>query len=87
MRDHDTEPSVAASFEGPDVAQTGQFATPGSTEASLGGHAVVLVGWDESPFPWIVRNSWGPTWGDSGHFHAWPGFVDLISEAWTAKAQ
>lgn len=41
----------------------------------MGGHAVVIVGWgnetsaDGKQIPyWIVRNSWGPEWGDGGYF-------------------
>ncbi len=50
--------------------------------APRGGHAVDIVGWGESTSPagqsttlpgvpiryWIVRNSWGPSWGDNGFF-------------------
>jgi C1A family cysteine protease len=46
-------------------------------------HGVSIVGWDDSfskdKFPasnqpdvngaWIVRNSWGPTWGEGGYFY------------------
>lgn len=30
-------------------------------------HAVVLVGWDDSQQCWILRNSWGSGWGESGY--------------------
>ncbi len=32
-------------------------------------HAVVLVGWDDTQGPgvWIMRNSWGPNWGEYGY--------------------
>ena len=39
--------------------------------AEEGGHAVVILGWGkdavQGPF-WIVRNSWGDSWGDGGYF-------------------
>jgi hypothetical protein len=30
-------------------------------------HAIVLVGWDDSVGAWILRNSWGPDWGEDGY--------------------
>jgi C1A family cysteine protease len=33
-----------------------------------GGHAVVIVGYDQAQQYWIVKNSWGTTWGDNGYF-------------------
>jgi len=36
----------------------------------LGGHAVKIVGWGQlgDTTYWIVANSWGPSWGESGFF-------------------
>ena len=31
------------------------------------GHAMLLVGYDQSEQLWFVRNSWGPTWAESGY--------------------
>lgn len=36
-------------------------------------HAIVIVGWDDGMCDgrggWIVKNSWGPGWGDEGYFY------------------
>ena len=30
-------------------------------------HQIVLVGWNDATQSWILRNSWGPSWGESGY--------------------
>jgi hypothetical protein len=30
-------------------------------------HAVALVGWNDAEGVWILRNSWGPDWGENGY--------------------
>jgi len=34
----------------------------------LGGHGVVIVGWDDADECWIVKNSWSEDWGENGYF-------------------
>ncbi len=33
-----------------------------------GGHVVLVVGWDDAERAFIVKNSWGPEWGEEGFF-------------------
>jgi C1A family cysteine protease len=39
------------------------------SERVLGGHAVLLVGYNNSTQRFIVKNSWGSNWGDNGYFY------------------
>jgi hypothetical protein len=46
-----------------------------------GGHAVAIVGY--TPGRFIVRNSWGKTWGDKGYGYAsWAYTSDAFTEAY-----
>ena len=43
-------------------------------------HAVNIIGWDNSKESWLVKNSWGDTWGNEGTF--WVSYLDYyISKA------
>ncbi|HCL00402.1 MAG TPA: hypothetical protein DHW42_09915, partial [Candidatus Marinimicrobia bacterium] len=33
-----------------------------------GGHAILIVGWDDNLECWICKNSWGANWGENGYF-------------------
>ena len=50
-------------------AETGYMPAPadGNWEEPSGGHAMLIVGFDDAQRGWIVRNSWGPDWGVGGH--------------------
>ena len=53
------------------------------TGAALGGHAVSIVGFDDTKKAWLIRNSWGKEWGDSGF--AWVSYDDtsgIGAETW-----
>jgi C1A family cysteine protease len=60
--------SVYTSFESDAVAKTGVLNMPSRREKMLGGHAVLAVGYDDLSKRFIVRNSWGPDWGQAGYF-------------------
>ena len=55
---------VYQSFESDQVASTGIVPMPDvNNEQLLGGHAVLVVGYDDSNQWFIVRNSWGSWMG------------------------
>ena len=33
-----------------------------------GGHFVQIIGWDDNLHAWLVKNSWGTSWGEGGFF-------------------
>lgn len=59
--------TVYESFESSTVAGTGVVPMPGAGESTLGGHCVLLVGYQPDG-TWILRNSWGTDWGQQGYF-------------------
>ena len=54
----------------------------------IGGHCVVLMGYDDGSRHFIVRNSWGPDWGDKGYFYMPYEYVfrkDLSDDLWMVE--
>jgi C1A family cysteine protease len=80
--------TVYESFESQAVASTGVVPMPASNEQVLGGHAVLAVGYDDSQSRFIVRNSWGSTWGMAGYFtmpYAYLLDSNLADDLWTIR--
>ncbi len=73
--------TVYESFESAEVARTGLMPMPGRRESSLGGHAVLAVGYDDSTRRVTVRNSWSDQWGDKGHFYMPYDFITSSARA------
>ena len=61
---------VYDSFMSGAVSNTGIMPYPNvKRESLLGGHAVLLVGYDNRTSRFIAKNSWGTRWGDRGYFY------------------
>jgi C1A family cysteine protease len=77
--------TVYRSFESDEVAATGVLNMPGRHESVVGGHAVMLVGYDDATRRFKVRNSWGEGWGQRGYFTMPYDYVthpDLADDFW-----
>jgi C1A family cysteine protease len=74
--------SVYESFE--KIGKDGIMPIPEEGEKLLGGHAVLIVGYDDDKEHLIVRNSWGDKWGDNGYFYMPYDFFSNINcaDAW-----
>lgn len=49
---------------------TGVFSTDAGGCGGSTDHQIILVGWDDTaPGHWILRNSWGATWGIDGYMY------------------
>jgi len=59
--------SVYESFITDEVSVTGIIPMPKSGEKLLGGHAMSIVGYSKEFDSFIVRNSWGSSWGQKGY--------------------
>jgi inhibitor of cysteine peptidase len=59
---------------------TGGVLTTGDVCDKAVNHGVILVGWDDSLGPggaWILRNSWGPGWGEGGYMKIAYGIANV----------
>lgn len=91
--------SVPENFESQECARDGMLFLPGSREPMLGGHAVLIVGYDDnivfkrsgyrtSNGGFLVRNSWGPGWGIGGYFWMPYGYItnpNLSDDFWVLR--
>jgi len=75
------------SFESEETARTGIVTMPEPGEAELGGHCMALWGYDDPTQTFLVRNSWGPDWGQGGYcLMPYPYIVsDMTSDFWSLR--
>lgn len=82
--------SVPDTFEGDAMAKTGRMPlSDWQSQNFVGGHCVLLVGYDDTAGEYVFRNSWGEGWGDKGYFSVPQQLVsgdDLgFSDFWTIQ--
>lgn len=59
--------SIDDVWSDPQDRHAGLIPYPENNEAVVGGHAVVAIGYDQEEKCFLIRNSWGRTWGYRGY--------------------
>jgi C1A family cysteine protease len=62
--------NVYSFMESANMAHNGYLQMPSATDTYLGGHALLICGYDDSTKYYKIRNSWGTSWGLNGYFYA-----------------
>jgi hypothetical protein len=78
----------AHTFYGSDTERTGRITMPAKDDIVVGGHAVVIVGYDDATKSMKFANSWGDKWGDHGFGYLPYEYISnprLSGEGWTFK--
>jgi C1A family cysteine protease len=78
---------VYAAIQSEQVAETGLLPIPGTTETAIGGHEMLVYGYDDAEQVHLVRNSWSITWGLSGNLKIPYGYYAAVggndyADAW-----
>lgn len=63
------------------VSKSGRVPFPKKGEEVLGGHCMLLCGYDHRRKVFIVRNSWGEEWGMSGYAEI--GYAYIANKEWS----
>lgn len=80
--------SCYSSFLSKQTATTGIISMPNNKETLLGGHAILIVGYDITKNWFIFRNSWGTEWGDAGYGYIPFDYLtnnNLCDDIWTIR--
>ena len=74
----------------PEIRSSGSVTMPFPGDTSNEGHAICLVGYDDSKQLFTFRNSWGDSWGDAGYGYLPYAYVldpNLASDFWVILAE
>ncbi len=74
---------VYSSFESQLVAETGMIPLPNvQAEQLLGGHALLVLGYDDIMQVVVIQNSWSDRWGDNGIGYLPYAFISNPNLTW-----
>jgi C1A family cysteine protease len=66
------------------VGSNGKVALPLAKRVGPGGHCQLICGYNDNTQCWIVKNSWGTTWGDQGYAYVPYAYLDAssVNDCW-----
>jgi C1A family cysteine protease len=69
------------------IGKNGMMPLPAHNEQIAGGHAVMAVGYNDAKQVFIIRNSWGNSWGVKGYFYMPYSFITSsnCNDLWTIR--
>lgn len=74
------------SLDSDECAKTGVVPLPTDESYIVGGHAICLVGYDDSKKLLKFKNSWGESWGDKGYGYLPYGYIPkLADDYWVVR--
>lgn len=80
--------TVYDSFLSDKTTKTGVVPFPTRKESVVGGHAVLVCGYNDATQRFIVQNSWGTSWGNKGFFTIPFGYLanaNLAGDFWMIR--
>lgn len=67
--------AVAVMVDDPFKAYTGGVFDETDKNFDWINHGVTLIGWDDTKGAWLIKNSWGQGWGETGGFGSEKGYM------------
>lgn len=74
--------SIFTNFMSNTSKKTGKISMPSNNDKLIGGHAVIICGYDDNTSELILRNSWGTYWGDNGYFYFPYEYLKYCGDLW-----
>lgn len=67
--------ATAVMVDAPFQAYTGGVFDEHTKSFSWINHGVTIIGWDDNKHAWLIKNSWGTGWGETGGFGTERGYM------------
>lgn len=77
--------AIYSNFVNFSSSKNGKIGLPTNDDKFIGGHAVILCGYNDNTQQFLLRNSWGSYWGENGYFYLPYSYItdnNLCGDLW-----